>query len=286
MAVRHSVAQWLVWSLAYLLLQIGTPLIRVSLDWVRPATLVSTLVWMATVLGMLFSIARLLEQRRGLVPIFLLGGAFLWFVSSVLVPKWLGWSAHHPPALWVQSLWGGLSGNFLILGAAGLGALVSWIVREKNLLVPVVPLAAAVDALTVLAPKGAVKQIVERAPEVVAKASVAITATPSPAGEVAVIMPIALIGVGDFVFLVLYITCLYRFGLRVRATAVGLFVVLWLYLMVVALGVAPALPGLVPMAFIVLLVNWREFQLSRQEKIASVVTVMMVLGLIGWLFWR
>lgn len=286
MSVRNSVLQWLAWNSAYLFLQIGTPLIRVSLDWVRPATLVSTLVWMATVLGMLFSMARLLEQRRGLVPIFLLGGMCLWFVSRVLVPEWLGWSAHHPPALWVQSLWSGLSGNFLILGAAGLGALVSWIVREKNLLVPMVPLAAAVDALTVLAPKGAVKQIVEKAPEVVEKASVAITATPTPTGEVAQITPIALIGVGDFVFLVLYITCLYRFGLRVRATAIGLFFILWLYLMVVALGVVPSLPGLVPMAFVVLLVNWREFQLSRQEKIASVVTGMMVLGLIGWLFWR
>jgi hypothetical protein len=273
------------WSAAYLGLQIGTPLIQVPLEWVRPATLVSTLFWMATVLGLLFSLARLLESRRWLAPVLLAGGVMAWALS-LQIPAWLGWSAQHTPPMWAQAVWRGGSGYFLMLGAVGLGAIVSWVIREKNLLVPAVPLAAAIDVLTVLAPEGAVRQIVEKAPEVVEKASVAITAAPSVAGEVARVMPIALIGVGDFVFLTLYLTCLYRFGLRVRATAIGLFLVLWLYLMVVAFGVVPALPGLVPMALVVLGVNWREFQLSRQEKVASLLTVGMVLGLIGWLFWR
>ncbi|CUU05591.1 hypothetical protein GBSOP10_104322 [Armatimonadetes bacterium GBS] len=276
---------WLGWSAAYLGLQIGTPLIQVPLEWVRPATLVSTLFWMATVLGLLFSLARLLESRRWLAPVLLAGGVMAWALS-LQIPAWLGWSAQHTPPMWAQAVWRGGSGYFLMLGAVGLGAIVSWVIREKNLLVPAVPLAAAIDVLTVLAPEGAVRQIVEKAPEVVEKASVAITAAPSVAGEVARVMPIALIGVGDFVFLTLYLTCLYRFGLRVRATAIGLFLVLWLYLMVVAFGVVPALPGLVPMALVVLGVNWREFQLSRQEKVASLLTVGMVLGLIGWLFWR
>ncbi|CUU36185.1 hypothetical protein GXSOP10_122181 [Armatimonadetes bacterium GXS] len=276
---------WLGWSAAYLGLQIGTPLIQVPLEWVRPATLVSTLFWMATVLGLLFSLARLLESRRWLAPVLLAGGVMAWALS-LQIPAWLGWSAQHTPPMWAQAVWRGGSGYFLMLGAVGLGAIVSWVIREKNLLVPAVPLAAAIDVLTVLAPEGAVRQTVEKAPEVVEKASVAITAAPSVAGEVARVMPIALIGVGDFVFLTLYLTCLYRFGLRVRATAIGLFLVLWLYLMVVAFGVVPALPGLVPMALVVLGVNWREFQLSRQEKVASLLTVGMVLGLIGWLFWR
>ncbi len=276
---------WLGWSAAYLGLQIGTPLIQVPLEWVRPATLVSTLFWMATVLGLLFSLARLLEGRRWLAPVLLVGGALAWMVS-LEIPAWLGWSAQHTPPMWAQAVWRGVSGYWLMLSAVGLGAIVSWVIREKNLLVPAVPLAAAIDVLTVLAPGGAVRQIVEKAPEVVEKASVAITAAPSAAGEVGRVMPVALIGVGDFVFLTLYLTCLYRFGLRVRATAIGLFLVLWGYLMVVAFGVVPALPGLVPMAIVVLGVNWREFQLSRQEKVASLLTVGMVLGLIGWLFWR
>lgn len=276
---------WLGWSAAYLGLQIGTPLIRAPLEWVRPATLVSTLFWMATVLGLLFSLARLLESRRWLAPVLLVGGIVAWAVS-LQVPVWLGWSAPDTPPLWAQVAWRGISGYFLMLGAVGLGALVSWVIREKNLLVPAVPLAAAIDVLTVLAPGGVVRQMVEKAPEVVEKASVAITAAPAAVGEVARVMPVALIGVGDFVFLTLYLTCLYRFGLRVRATAIGLFLVLWLYLMVVAFGVVPSLPGLVPMAIVVLGVNWREFQLSRQEKVASLLTVGMVLGLIGWLFWR
>ncbi|MDW8338093.1 MAG: hypothetical protein RMM28_03030, partial [Thermoleophilia bacterium] len=40
------------------------------------------------------------------------------------------------------------------------------------------------------------------------------------------------------------------------ATAVALFFVLWAYLVVVMLGVAAALPALVPMAVVVLAVNW------------------------------
>lgn len=276
---------WLGWSAAYLGLQIGTPLIQAPLEWVRPATLVSTLVWMATVLGLLFSLARLLERRRWLAPVLLAGGALAWAVS-LQVPAWLGWSAPDTPPFWAQVVWRGVSGYFLMLGAVGLGAIVSWVIHEKNLLVPAVPLAAAIDVLTVLAPQGAVRQAVEKAPEVVEKASVAITAAPTAVGEVTRVAPVALIGVGDFVFLTLYLTCLYRFGLRVRATAIGLFLVLWLYLMVVAFGVVPALPGLVPMAIVVLGVNWREFQLSRQEKVASLLTVGMALGLIGWLFWR
>lgn len=275
----------LVWSVAYLAIQVGTPLIRVPLEWVRPATLISTLLWMAIVLGMLFSLARCVEHRRWLAPMLLVGGAGLWALS-LQMPHWLGWSEQSMPPFWAQVLWRGISGYFLILGAVGLGAMVSWVVREKNILVPAIPLAAAIDTLTVFAPKGAVRQIAEKAPEVIEKASVAITASPTAVGEVTRIIPIALIGVGDFVFLTLYLACLYRFGLRVRATAIGLFAVLWLYLMVVAVGIMPALPGLVPMAVVVLAVNWREFQLSRQEKLASVLTVTAVLGLIGWLFWR
>ncbi|MER3403145.1 MAG: hypothetical protein C4336_09375 [Armatimonadota bacterium] len=275
----------ILWSVAYLAIQLGTPLIRVPLEWVRPATLISTLLWMAVVLGMLSSLARSLERRRWLSPMLLVGGVGLWGLS-LQIPHWLGWSAQTMLPFWVHVLWRGISGYFLILGAVGLGALVSWVVREKNLLVPAIPLAAAIDTLTVFAPKGAVRQIAEKAPEVIEKASVAITASPTAVGEVTQIVPIALIGVGDFVFLTLYLACLYRFGLRVRATAIGLFAVLWLYLMVVAVGIMPALPGLVPMAVVVLAVNWREFQLSRQEKLASVLTMTAVLGLIGWLFWR
>ncbi len=276
---------WLLWSGLYWLLQGGTPFIRVPLDWVRYATLVSTLLLMASVLGLVFSGARLLEARRGLVLVFLIGGLLLW-VGVLMMPIWLGWNAQNLPPVSMQVLARCLHGYLTIIWAIGLGALVSWVVREKNLLVPIVPLAALIDTLTVLAPGGFVKQVIEKAPEVAEKATVAIPAVPTPAQEVQRIVPVAVIGAGDFVFLALYAVCLYRFGLRTRATAIGLFLVLWLYLMVVVLEVAPALPALVPMAVVVLAVNWRQFQLSRQEKWASLIVVAVVVGLLGILFWR
>lgn len=258
---------------------------RVPLDWVRTATLVSTLLLMASMLGLVFALSQVLEGHRRLVLVLLVGGLGLW-AMSLMVPPWFGWNVQSPPPLGVQALYRTVHGYLTILWAVGLGALVSWIVREKNLLVPVVPLAALIDVLTVLAPRGFVKQVVEKAPEVAEKAMVAVTAVPNVAHEVSHIVPIVLIGVGDFVFLALYAACLYRFGLRTRATAIGLFIVLWLYLVAVAVGIAPSLPALVPMAVVVLAVNWRHFQLSRQEKWASVVVVGAIVAILGILFWR
>jgi hypothetical protein len=148
-----------------------------------------------------------------------------------------------------------------------------------------------VDMLTVLTPGGFVKQVMEKAPEVAEKASVAVMAAPNAPEATARLTPIAIIGVGDFIFLALYAACLIRFGLRVRATLIGLFVALWVYLALVlwvlpALGIAPRLPALVPMALVTLALNWRAFQLSRQEAIASVVVIALALGFIAWVFTR
>jgi len=178
-----------------------------------------------------------------------------------------------------------LHGYLLILAAIGLGCLLSRLIREKNLLVPVVPFAALVDAITVLTPVGFVKRVMEVAPQVVERASVAVMTAPTAAPSVERVMPIVLIGAGDFIFLALYAACLYRFQLRAFTTALGLFFVLWGYLVIVMLGVMTALPALVPMAVVVLAVNWREFRLSRQEKWASLVVVGATAALLLWLYW-
>jgi len=78
----------------------------------------------------------------------------------------------------------------------------------------------------------------------------------------------------NFIFLALYAACLIRFGLRVRATLIGLFVALWVYLALVlwvlpALGIAPRLPALVPMALVTLALNWRAFRGGRKSPAKS-----------------
>jgi hypothetical protein len=272
---------WLGWSLAYFLLQVLTPFVRVPLGWVWVGTLISTLALMAVMLGLVFSLARWGETHHRVALGLFIGGT-LAFMVWILLPNGLGFAPQKAAPLVVVA-YRAVHGYLLMLAAIGLGCLLSRLIREKNLLVPVVPFAALVDAITVLTPVGFVKRVMESAPRVMEQAAVAVTSVPHAAPQVERVVPIVLIGVGDFVFLAFYAACLYRFGLRTRATAIGLFLTLWVYLVLVILGVAVALPALVPMAAVVLLVNAREFHLSRQEKWASLLVILPMLALLAWL---
>lgn len=284
-------APWFLWSLAYFALQLGTPLVTLPKGWLLiGGVLLTTLLLMATLLGLVFAWAHETEQVPWLAPVMLVVGVVAWWLWG-LAPFVLGWSRENPPAEVLFGVYRAVHGYLLMLAAVGLGATLSKLIREKNLLAPVIPFAAMVDMLTVLTPGGFVKQVMEKAPEIAERASVAVMAAPSAPEAVARLTPIAIIGAGDFIFLALYAACLIRFGLRVRATMIGLFVALWVYLGLVlwvlpALGVAPRLPALVPMAIVTLAINWRAFQLSRQETVASVVVTTLALGIIAWLFTR
>lgn len=284
-------APWFLWSLAYFALQLGTPLVTLPKGWLLiGGVLLTTLLLMATLLGLVFAWAHETEQVPWLAPVMLVVGVVAWWLWG-LAPFVLGWSRENPPAEVLFGVYRAVHGYLLMLAAVGLGATLSKLIREKNLLAPVIPFAAMVDMLTVLTPGGFVKQVMEKAPEIAERASVAVMAAPNAPEAVARLTPIAIIGAGDFIFLALYAACLIRFGLRVRATMIGLFVALWVYLGVVlwvlpALGVAPRLPALVPMAIVTLAINWRAFQLSRQETVASVVVTTLALGIIAWLFTR
>ncbi len=282
---------WLGWSAAYFALQLGTPLITLPPGWLLiSGVLLSTLLLMATLLGLVFAWARETERLGWLAPAMLLGGLAAWLGWSAL-PTVLGWTPQNRPSEFALGGYRAMHGYLLMAAAVGLGATLAKLIREKNLLAPVIPFAAMVDMLTVLTPGGFVKQVMEKAPEVAERASVAVMAAPNAPQATAKLTPIAIIGVGDFIFLALYAACLIRFKMRVRATMVGLFIALWVYLglalwVLPMLGLAPRLPALVPMAAVTLALNWRSFQLSRQESIASVVVIALALSVIAFLFTR
>ncbi|MFN7018894.1 MAG: hypothetical protein ACK4RG_06420 [Fimbriimonadales bacterium] len=284
-------SSWFLATAAYFALQLGAPLITLPNGWALVGgVLLSTLLFMATLLWLVFVWAAESERTPWLAPLLLVGGVAMWRAWGWL-PQLLGWSHAHPPTELAFGLYRAMHGYLLVAAAVGLGATLSKLIREKNLLAPVIPFAAMVDMLTVLTPGGFVKQVMEKAPEIAERASVAVMAAPSAPEAAARLTPIAVIGVGDFIFLALYAACLIRFGLRVRATMIGLFLALWVYLGLVlwvlpALGIAPRLPALMPMALVTLAINWRSFQLSRQETIASFVVTMLALGIIAWLFTR
>lgn len=200
------------------------------------------------------------------------------------------------PAL-IQAPWMGLVSASLgpaglIIWSASLGALVGGLIRDYNMLLPISVFLMGFDFFLVLTPAGITQAVLGAAPEMVAQ--VAYT-TPAVRTEVteAPLQPFALIGPADFLFFSMFLVALNRFGGRAKATFLWVLLALAGYLLVVLLfghlSLGPfslaALPALVPMAVVVLAVNWNTFRLSKDEKISLMVVTILVMALIAGSFW-
>lgn len=169
----------------------------------------------------------------------------------------------------------------LVLAAIFGGALASRLIRERNILLPVAVVAAVVDTFGVY--WGFVAEVAEKAPEVVQQFSAVV-----PGATVAK-MPVPLlsaVGVGDFVFMALFVGAVCRLHMNLRAT---LWALLGVYLAVPGAfagvsaltgGAAPILPGLVFLGFAVVAANWRQFSFSRAEKYALGYAALVVAAII------
>jgi len=169
-----------------------------------------------------------------------------------------------------------LIGNLaLILWAALFGKFLSRIIREGNLLLPVTVAAALVDVVTVF--WGPVGHAAKNSPQVVQALS-----AQAPVMEVAqnLSTPIlTYIGIGDFMFLALFLTVAIRFSMRPAATVWATFISM-LVAAIVSNETQHDLPGLPFMMVSVLWVNRRSFHFSKEEKRALVVVGGIVLALI------
>jgi hypothetical protein len=200
------------------------------------------------------------------------------------------------PAL-IQAPWMGLVSASLgpaglIIWSASLGALVGGLIRDYNMLLPISVFLMGFDFFLVLTPAGITQAVLGAAPEMVAQ--VAYT-TPAVRTEVteAPLQPFALIGPADFLFFSMFLVALNRFGGRAKATFLWVLPALAAYLLIVLLfghlSLGPfslaALPALVPMAIVVLAVNWNTFRLSKDEKTSLMVVTILVMALIAGSFW-
>jgi hypothetical protein len=150
----------------------------------------------------------------------------------------------------------------LILWAAFLGKLVSRIVREGKLFLPVALVASLADIITVF--WGPVKQVTETAPEVAQTFSASAPIAPPP-GVPAPIL--AAVGIGDFLFLALFLAAALRHSMAAVKTMWAVFAVM--LLAPFAFFVWPSdhgLPGLPFVAAAVLWANWRHLKFTREEK--------------------
>lgn len=269
---------------AYLLYRVAAPLVTFLGDGFVQVAL-STLVFMALATWVVMRVGALpltpasaLKWMVGLIVLFLLVRASPGFVplvrsNGVLLEMVLG-----------------ISDTLMVLAMSMLGLAVSHIIREPNILAPAAVFAAVADFAIVSL---WIPRVMEAAPSALSSVAVhvpQIGVKPTPAG----LQPIAIIGPADFVFLSFYFACIWRFGMAVRATYGWMVIALAGYMFVQNLvgsltprfaSAVDLLPGLVPMAVVLVLVNRRHFRFSPEEKRAIAIAAVLVGGLVVWSFW-
>lgn len=263
----------------YLLYRVGAPLVTFLGDGFLQVAL-STLVFMALATWVVMRTASLPLRPAwavGWMLAFLLG-----FVLVRLSPVFLPLLRQNPIAPEIVL---GVSDTLMVLSASMLGLAVSHIIREPNILAPAALFAALVDFAVVSLWIPHVMQAAPQALSAVAVHVPQVGAKPTPTG----LRPIGIIGPADFVFLAFYFACVWRFGMAARATYIWMVIALagYMFFQNVVGSLTPRfmdavdmLPGLVPMAVVLLIVNRKYFHFSREEKRAMAITALIVIGII------
>lgn len=267
----------------YLLYRVGAPLVTFLGDGFLQVAL-STLVFMALATWVVMRTASLplrLVWAVGCMLAFLLG-----FVLVRLSPAFLPLLRQNPITLEIVL---GVSDTLMVLSASMLGLAVSHIIREPNILAPAALFAALVDFAVVSLWIPHVMQAAPQALSAVAVHVPQVGAKPTPTG----LRPIGIIGPADFVFLAFYFACVWRFGMAAHATYIWMVIALagYMFFQNVVGSLTPRfmdavdmLPGLVPMAAVLLIVNRKYFHFSREEKRAMAITALIVIGIITFAF--
>jgi hypothetical protein len=160
----------------------------------------------------------------------------------------------------------------MIIAASAFGYLVSFILREPNILLPVAGLAAYVDVWTVLV--GPTSRAIEKAPHVANAVSAAI---PAPGG----VAPISFIGPADFIFFAMFLGAAYRLKMEPKRTFWIAFPLMTIGMAAVLSGVFPVgLPALTLIGLSVIVGNFRCFKLKREEYVAMAIVGALLIAAI------
>jgi hypothetical protein len=174
---------------------------------------------------------------------------------------------------------GAISQTGFFLWCIGLGALLAVKLKDRNLLLPVSVFLAGFDIFTILTPIGPTQAIMKKAPEILPAVGLNIP-RPQATPTMGPVAPLAFVGPADFLFMGMFFVAIYRFEMRPRETVKWLIPAILVYLLLsMWLG---AIPLLVPIGLTVLIVNWREFRLNKEEKISTGVLAAIMVGLIAF----
>lgn len=174
----------------------------------------------------------------------------------------------------------------IMIWTLGLGALVGLLIKEKNLLLPVAIFLAGFDMFLILTPNTPQAQIVRNNPEVVGQIGSSVPRmradTEANVQAGARIESIGYVGPADYFVTAALFAVIYRHRMKARKSATWLIPVLGGYMILALAAPIGGLPALVPIGATVLLVNIREFRLSKEEKQATFGVAVVALLLAGY----
>lgn len=187
------------------------------------------------------------------------------------------------PSLAFQSL----AQTGLLIWCVGLGALIATLIRDRNLVAPIAIFLAGVDVFLVTAPVAPTRAIVENNPKVFQNLAYTVPSGPASAPDKVGVAVQAYVGPADFFFLFMFFVCVFKFGLRTRASflwTVGTLVVYFLVNRIfgdqtigpVSLGM---LPVMLPVGLVMLFVNLPELKMKNDEKLMTAFVALIALGL-------
>jgi len=227
-------------------------------------------VLMLVQLSLVVSIAGLRLRVRSTALLCLASGIL--FVGALILVR----EIRHISPWAVQSL-EAFQDLLLMMTAGFLGCLAGLIIREPNIVLPIAMFAGLVDYWNVsLGPLG---HIVEEKPSLISAVTVHMP-TPMPG------VPMVMIGMGDFVFLALFFSVLFRLGMNVKGSFWLGYVFLTISMWVV-IFFQSAFPALLPMGVAVIGANRRHFKLKRDEQLAMVYVgaILLAFLVMSGLFW-
>ncbi len=221
----------------------------------------------------------------GLVSVLLIAPSVVVPVLIKLHPEWPLWAGLGPYykhyRLALQYL-PGVDGLLMVTCAVSIGVLISRVVNEFKMLLPIAVVLAIVDMYVVFG--GGLVTQAQNGNDVPARLMSSLTVKLPTVHPATGALPMQLeLGFADFLFIGLFFACFVKFGAPSRRT----FGVLCCTLAGVMLFVAlldVAVPALVPIAVVVVGMNLRRFKFARDELFAmlyaGIIVAVIILALV------
>lgn len=263
------------------LLRILVGFVAVPVSWVNPSSYIVSVVFVAAPILGLYAAANWRWNWGQSTMALVIGLAVWWFAYNL---------AGHSRSPLAAGTFIAISQSGLLIWCFAIGSLLAQFLKDKNLLVPMAIFLALFDMWLVFAPEGLVQRSVfhgsGKTLQMLGYQAPATQAVSAGGKATAMLF----VGPADLLFLSMFFAALFRFNMRTRETLRAILPVLAVYLMITLLfpdvQLGPirlgALPALVPIGLTVLIVNRKQFHLSKDELATTVVIAVVGAAIVTW----